>query len=209
VLLASLLIGYVPQAVLIAGGAVLLLGLVTGIGFRRGLLGSAWRMLLAVAVLRAGFWLPEAWLVPMLTAAVAIMAIDVVWTIGGDLLREEADARLEEEELEARRPAHEMALAVSAIPANAGRASRQVAVMPARMRPVAVDPPRGGERVPQFSARRTRTHLPAMFKLLAAAAMAFAVVATAPPELASRTSQLIGLLVDYGRALAGLITGSG
>jgi hypothetical protein len=44
--------------------------------------------------------------------------------------------------------------------------------------------------------------------LLVAAAMAFAVVSTAPPDLASRTWQLVELLVDYGRALAGLITGS-
>jgi hypothetical protein len=206
VLLASLAVGYVPQAAILAVGALLLLGLVTGIGFKRWLLGSAWRMLLAVSVARAGFWLPETWLIPMLTAAVGIMAIDIIWTIGGDLLREEADAR-EQEELEERVAAPEPVYAMSAVPASSARVS-QVAAMPARSRAIAVDPPRRRARVPEYAPYRTKSHLPALFKLLVAAAMALAVVSTAPPDLATRTWQLVGLLVDYGRALAGLITGS-
>jgi hypothetical protein len=171
------------------------------------MLGSAWRMLLALAVARAGFWLPETWLIPMLTAAVGIMAIDVLWTVGGDVLREEADAG-EQQEFEERVAAPDAVLAMSAVPVGAGRANRQVAVMPARSRAIAVDPPRRRPRVPEYTSHRTRTHLPAVFKLLVATAMAFAVVSTAPPDLATRTYQLVGLLVDYGRALAGLITGS-
>jgi hypothetical protein len=62
--------------------------------------------------------------------------------------------------------------------------------------------------VPEYTSHRPRTHLPALFKLLVAAAMALAVVSTAPPDLATRMWQLVGLLIDYGRALAGLITGS-
>jgi hypothetical protein len=223
-LLASLLIGYVPQAALYGAGALLLLGLVTGIGFRRGLLGSAWRMLLALAVARAGFWLPETWLIPMLTAAIGIMAVDVIWTIGGDVLREEADAR-DQEEFEERTAAPEAVYAMSAVPVGAGPASQrwkpptptlprkaggseQVAPMPARSRAVAAAPPRRRPRVPGYTAPSRRTHLPMLLKLMAAAAMALAVVATAPPDLGTRTWQLVGLLVDYARALAGLISGS-
>ena len=82
VLFASLITPAPSQAIL--GIAVLLaIGLVTLVWRRRDLFGAAWRVLLAVTVINAGFWLGGASLVPAITLALLITVGDLWWVIAG------------------------------------------------------------------------------------------------------------------------------
>ncbi|HEY0492738.1 MAG TPA: hypothetical protein VGD57_04650 [Candidatus Dormibacteraeota bacterium] len=81
-LFASLITPAPAQAILAIGG-LLAVGLVTMVWRRRDLLGTAWRVLLAVTVINAGFWLGGASLVPAITVALLITVSDLWWIIAG------------------------------------------------------------------------------------------------------------------------------
>jgi hypothetical protein len=76
VLLASVMAPPLPVVI-----AVVLLLLVIGIGAslwrRPGLLGSAWRLILAVVVLDGAFWLGSPFLIPGITLAIGITIADL------------------------------------------------------------------------------------------------------------------------------------
>jgi len=58
-------------------------GLVASLWRRHDLLGSAWRLLLAVTVVNLGFWLGSPLLVPTITVALVVTVVDVWWSIAG------------------------------------------------------------------------------------------------------------------------------
>jgi len=82
-LLFASLITPAPTQAILAIVVLLVIGLVTLVWLRRDLLGAAWRALLAVTVINAGFWLGGAILVPAITLALLITAVDIWWIIAG------------------------------------------------------------------------------------------------------------------------------
>ncbi|HSO93152.1 MAG TPA: hypothetical protein VLS53_01610 [Candidatus Dormibacteraeota bacterium] len=82
-LLFASLITPAPIQATMAIAVLLVIGLVTLVWSRRDLLGSAWRVLLAVTVINAGFWMGGAILVPAITLALLITAGDLWWIIAG------------------------------------------------------------------------------------------------------------------------------
>jgi hypothetical protein len=82
ILFASLIAPTPPLAT--TGVAVLLAaGLVASLWRRHDLLGSAWRLLLAVTVVNLGFWLGSPLLVPTITVALVVTVVDLWWSIAG------------------------------------------------------------------------------------------------------------------------------
>ena len=82
-LLFASLITPAPTQAILAIVILLVIGLVTLVWSRRDLLGAAWRVLLAVTVINAGFWLGGATLVPAITLALLITVGDLWWIIAG------------------------------------------------------------------------------------------------------------------------------
>jgi hypothetical protein len=82
-LLFASLITPAPTQAILAIAVLLAIGLITLVWRRRDLLGAAWRVLLAVTVINAGFWLGGAVLVPAITLALLITAGDLWWIIAG------------------------------------------------------------------------------------------------------------------------------
>ena len=80
-LLFASLITPAPNQAIVVIALLLGVGLLTLVWRRRDLLGAAWRVLLAVAVINAGFWLGGGALVPAITLALLVTVADLWWMI--------------------------------------------------------------------------------------------------------------------------------
>lgn len=120
-LLFASLITPAPIQAIMAIAVLLLLGLVTLVWSRRDLLGSAWRILLAVTVINAGFWIGGAILVPAITAALLITVGDLWWIVAG------------------RAPSIPMPASTALEPVHAGAVEEPVAYEALARRPVPYD----------------------------------------------------------------------
>ncbi|MDQ6884496.1 MAG: hypothetical protein M3077_09745 [Candidatus Dormibacteraeota bacterium] len=80
ILFASL-IAPAPFPAIAVVSVLLAAGTVTFVWRRQDWLGSAWRVLLAVAVVNLGFWLGSPWLVPAITIALVLTLADLWWSI--------------------------------------------------------------------------------------------------------------------------------
>lgn len=86
VLLASLVAPDLPS-VTATVGLLLGVGIVASVWRRADFLGSAWRLLLAVAVIDLAFWFGGAFLIPAITLAVGISVGDLWWSLASSTLR--------------------------------------------------------------------------------------------------------------------------
>ena len=77
------LIAPAPPAAILGTGLLLVVGLIASLWRRIGLLGSAWRLLLAVSIVNLGFWLGSPLLVPAITLALGVTVLDTWWSIRG------------------------------------------------------------------------------------------------------------------------------
>jgi len=80
------LIAPAPPAATIGVAVLLGIGLVASIWRRADLLGSTWRILLAVTIVNLGFWLGSPLLVPAITLAIIATLGDLWWSIAGPAL---------------------------------------------------------------------------------------------------------------------------
>jgi hypothetical protein len=153
------LITQAPPAASAAIAIVLAAGLVAAVWRRRDLLGSTWRLLLAIAIVNLGFWLGGAILVPAITLAIVVTFGDLWWSIIGTI--------------------------VEGVPADTVAAGvttdlRAPLVAPDRL------PDRVGE---PRRRRASRGRMPAGLRLLVAACLLIAFFAVTAPAIASRASE--------------------
>ena len=184
------LIAPAPPAATVGVAVLLGLGFVASLWRRHDLLGSAWRVLLAVAIVNLGFWLGSPLLVPAITLAIVATLADLWWSIFAPALEGGLADRVATSE-----PA-EVALVPVAAYEPYQPIPRQAPIP--RIVPLAVP-----ERVDDSRRRRSsRGRMPAGIRLLLAACILTVLFVAAAPAIASRASQgLSAALASVGQQL--------
>ncbi|HEY8737087.1 MAG TPA: hypothetical protein VIO62_08605 [Candidatus Dormibacteraeota bacterium] len=184
------LIAPAPPAATIGVAVLLGIGLVASIWRRADLLGSTWRILLAVTIVNLGFWLGSRLLVPAITLAIIATLGDLWWSIAGPALE--------------RGRADRVATAVPAEVAVSAVAPNEPYLPVPRPAPILTLAPLAlPERVDESRRRRaSRGRMPAGVRLLIAACIMTAFFVAAAPTIASRASQsLSAAIASVGQRL--------
>jgi hypothetical protein len=184
------LIAPAPSGATVGVAVLLVGGLVVALWRRNDLLGSAWRLLLAVTIVNLGFWLGSPLLVPAITLAIVVTLVDLWWSIAGPAL--EADR--------ADRVAPSVPAEASPSPIAPMEPYRPIP----RPAPILTLAPLAlPERVDESRRRRaSRGRMPAGLRLLVAACIMTAFFVAAAPAIASRASEgLSAAIASVGQRL--------
>jgi hypothetical protein len=171
------LIAPAPSGATVGVAVLLVAGLVAALWRRPDLLGSAWRLLLAVTIVNLGFWLGSPLLVPAITLAIVATLVDLWWSIAGPVLEADRADRV-----------------APSVPAEASL-SPIAPMEPYRPIPrpapiLALAPSSLPERVDASRRRRaSRGRMPAGLRLLVAACILTGLFVAAAPAIASRASE--------------------